>query len=66
MDTLGQQLLAGTGFTAQQHRGVELRRASGLAFHFTCGRAGADETGDGVTRTARLGQLVLGRQQLVL
>ena len=66
MDALGQQLLAGAGLATQQHRGIELRGAPGLTLDFAGGRAVADETGDGVTRPACLGQFVLGGDQLGL
>ncbi len=66
MDALGQQLLAGAGFATQQHGGIELRGTPGLALDLAGGRAVTDEAGDGVTRPARLGQLVLGGDQLGL
>ncbi len=66
MDALGQQLLAGAGLATQQHRGIELRGAPRLALDFAGGRAVADETGNGVTRPACLGQFVLGGDQLGL
>jgi len=66
VDALGQQLLAGAGLAAQQHRGVELRGAPRLALDLAGRRAVADEAGDGVARTAGLGQFVLGGHQLRL
>ena len=66
MDALGQQLLAGAGFAAQQHCGIQLCGAAGLAFDFAGRRAGADKPSNGVTRAARLGQFVLGGDQLAL
>ncbi|MNO96557.1 hypothetical protein D3C76_882320 [compost metagenome] len=66
MDALGQQLLAGTGLAAQQHRGVQLRGAAGLALDLAGGGAGADEAGDGVAGAARPGQFALGCGELGL
>ena len=66
VDALRQQLLAGAGLAADQHRGIQLRGATGLALHFAGRRAGTNEAGDGVARTTRLGQLVLGGEQLGL
>ena len=66
VDALGQQLLASAGLAANQHRGIQLRSAARLALDLAGRRAGTDEAGDGVARTARLGQLVLGGEQLAL
>ncbi len=66
VDALGQQLLAGAGLAPDQHRGVQLRGAPGLALDLAGRGAGADEAGDGVARPTGLGQLVLGGEQLAL
>ena len=66
MDGVRQQLLAGAGFTQQQHRRFTLRRTARLALELHAHRTGADEIGKGVFRTPFLGQPLLRHHDIAL